>query len=161
MKALVVYSSKTGNTRRLAEAIHEGIPGARTLAAVEEAPPPEDFDWLAVGFWLRAGKPDPDAAAYLRRLGAQRLFLFATHGAEADSAHVREALAHARELAPRATLVGSFACPGEVNPKHLEIARHMKGDVAAWRTGAEEAAGRPNAADIHALQEALARALAD
>jgi hypothetical protein len=159
MKALVVYSSKTGNTRQLAETIHKGLPGTKTLATVEDAPPPEGYDWVAVGFWLRAGKPDPEAAAYLQRVGARRLFLFATHGAEAESAHVQKALALARELAPQAALVGSFACPGEVNPKHLEIARHMKGEVAAWRTGAEEAVGRPNAADLQALGEALERAL--
>jgi len=160
MKALVVYSSKTGNTRRLAETVHSGLAEPKTLAAVEQAPDPSAYDWVAVGFWLRAGKPDPEAAAFLKRLGAQRLFLFATHGAEAESDHVRQALEQARELAPQAILAGTFACPGEVNPKHLEIALHMQGGAGGWSSGADAAAGRPNAEDLTALRQALSRALA-
>jgi flavodoxin len=31
MKTLVVYSSKTGNTRKLADAVFEALPGEKTL----------------------------------------------------------------------------------------------------------------------------------
>ena len=49
MKACIVYSSCTGNTRKVAEALAEtsGI----ACFAVRHAPNPDDYDLLALGFW--------------------------------------------------------------------------------------------------------------
>ena len=85
MKTLIVYSSQTGNTRKLAQAVNDLIPGEKILCPVDEAPEPEGFDMIVQGFWLKAGKPDPKSSEYLARLGDVRLFLWATHGAAADS----------------------------------------------------------------------------
>ena len=60
MKSLVVYSSRTGNTRKIAEAVAEALPGCH-LHPVEEAPQPEGYDLVAVGYWVDKGMPD-DAA---------------------------------------------------------------------------------------------------
>ena len=56
MKACIVYSSCTGNTRKVAEALAEtsGI----ACFAVRHAPNPDDYDLLALGFWVRKGLPD-------------------------------------------------------------------------------------------------------
>ena len=43
MKSLVVYSSRTGNTRKIAEAVAEALPGCH-LHPVEEAPQPEGYE---------------------------------------------------------------------------------------------------------------------
>ena len=45
MKALVVYSSRTGNTRKIAEAIAAVLPGCE-IHPVESAPAPEGYDCL-------------------------------------------------------------------------------------------------------------------
>ena len=49
MKSLVVYSSQTGNTRKLAKAVFEALPGEKTLYPVDEAPDPSDYGFIAVG----------------------------------------------------------------------------------------------------------------
>ena len=64
MKSLVVYSSQTGNTQKLAESVYAVLPGEKEIWPVDEAPAPENFDVVAAGFWLQAGKPDPKAAAW-------------------------------------------------------------------------------------------------
>ena len=38
MKSLVVYSSQTGNTRKLAKAVYEALPGEKALYPIDEAP---------------------------------------------------------------------------------------------------------------------------
>ena len=67
MKSLIVYSSQTGNTLKMAMAVYAALPGEKEMVAVDDAPEPEGYDCIAVGFWLQAGKPDPKAAAYLIR----------------------------------------------------------------------------------------------
>ena len=64
MKALVVYSSRTGNTRKIAEAIAAVLPGCE-IHPVESAPAPEGYDLVAVGYWVDKGMPDAQAKAYL------------------------------------------------------------------------------------------------
>lgn len=151
MKSLIVYSSQTGNTRKLAEAVKTAFPGEKEMAPIEAAPPPEGYDLVAVGFWLQAGKPDPKAAAYLPNVRNVPLFLFATHGAASDSAHARNALAFARAMAPDAKIVGTFNCPGEVNPKVLEKIR-AKTPPPPWIGDADAAVGHPNAQDLARLE---------
>ncbi len=51
MKALIVYESLWGNTRRIAEAIADGLGGDTSLVSAATAPEtlPEDIDLLVVG----------------------------------------------------------------------------------------------------------------
>ncbi len=93
MKSLVVYSSQTGNTRKLAEAVFEMLSGDKALYPVDEAPDPSGYGFIAVGFWLMGGKPDPKSSEYLGKVGEKPLFLFATHGAGAGSDHASHGMA--------------------------------------------------------------------
>ena len=160
MKSLIVYSSQTGNTRKLAEVVSACLPGEKQMASVEDAPRPEDFDFIAVGFWLQAGRPDPKAAAYLQTVGHTPLFLFATHGAAADSAHAQKAMAFARTLAPEAAVLGTFNCQGEVNPNVLEKIRN-KDPQPPWIGDAGAAVGHPDTKDQDKLRRILEVKVAD
>ena len=154
MKTLIVYSSKTGNTKKLADAVAQMIAGEKTLCPVSEAPDPAGYDLVALGFWLQAGKPDPKAAEYLAGIGDKKLFLFATHGAAADSAHARNAIEIAKSLAPSAQIAGTFNCPGEVSPAHLEKAR-KKDSPPQWIDDTPAAVGHPDSGDIKQLAEKI------
>ncbi len=155
MKSLVVYSSQTGNTKKLADAAYESLAGEKEIFPIDQAPDPDGYDFIAVGFWLQAGKPDPKTMAYLPKINAPKhLFLFATHGAAAGSDHADNALKAAGELAPSATIVGTFSCPGEVNPKVLEKVR-AKPQPPAWLADAPNAAGHPDNGDIEKLKQVL------
>ncbi len=148
MKYLVVYSSQTGNTKKLAQAVYDALPGEeKRICAVEEAPDPSGFDWIAVGFWLMAGKPDPKAQEYLKRIDGQRVFLFATHGAHPASEHARKAMETAKALLQGGEVVGTFSCQGEVDPKVLEKAK-AKDPQPVWLKDAPDAQGHPDAEDL-------------
>jgi len=79
MKSLVVYSSQSGNTRKLAEAVLDALSGEKALYPIDEAPDPSGYGFIAVGFWLMGGKPDPKSSEYLGKIGKNELFIFATH----------------------------------------------------------------------------------
>jgi len=154
MKSLVVYSSQSGNTLKLAHTIYAALPGEKEMMTVGDAPQPEGYDCIAVGFWLQAGKPDAKAAAYLQKINNTPLFLFATHGAAADSAHAQNAMAYAQSLVPDANVLGTFNCQGEVNPKVLEKIRN-KDPQPPWVGDAGDAVGHPDAEDLGRLGEAI------
>ncbi len=157
MKTLVVYSSQSGNTKKLAEAVYEVLPGEKEIHPVEEAPDPEGFDLVAVGFWFKAGNPDPKSAEYLRKVQGTRLFLFATHGAAPDSEHARKGMAAARALAEGADIVGTFNCQGAVKPGLLEKVK-ARPNPPEWIGDADSAAGHPDEGDFEALKNAVKRA---
>ncbi|RPJ77609.1 MAG: flavodoxin family protein [Deltaproteobacteria bacterium] len=158
MKSIVVYSSQTGNTKKLAEAVYSALRGEKSIYPVGEAPAPSGFDLVCVGFWLMAGKPDPKSQDYLRKVKTQKLFLFATHGASATSPHAQNAMEEARGLAPESDMIGTFNCSGEVNPKVLEKAG-SKPEPPVWLDDAPNAVGHPDQADlknvIRRLEESL------
>ena len=97
MKALVVYSSRTGNTRKIAEAIAAVLPGCE-IHPVESAPAPEGYDLVAVGYWVDKGMPDAQAKAYLETVRDAKVALFGTLGAWPDSDHARDCIAQGEAL---------------------------------------------------------------
>ena len=58
-KSMVVYSSRSGDTKKVAEAIFDILPGKKEIYTVQEAPPAEKYDFIAMGFGVEKGRPDP------------------------------------------------------------------------------------------------------
>jgi flavodoxin len=158
MKSLVVYSSQTGNTRKLAQAAYDSLTGEKEIHEVEDAPAPDGFDLVVVGFWLKGGKPDPKSADFIAKIVKSEVFLFATHGAAADSEHARKAMDYAKSLAPAARIRGAFNCPGEVDPAILEKVR-AKEPPPPWLKDAAKAVGRPNDQDLSEFKAAFRSAV--
>ena len=152
MKALVVYSSQSGNTKKLAEAVYEVLPDEKEIHPVDEAPEPSGYDLVAVGFWFKSGDPDPKSAEYLKKISGTKLFLFATHGAAPDSDHARKGMEAAKALAKGAEIVGTFNCQGVVNPGLLEKVK-ARPNPPEWIADADDAVGHPDENDINALKE--------
>jgi flavodoxin len=159
MKSLVVYSSQTGNTRKLADAVFRALPGEKALYPVDEAPDPSGYDLIAIGFWFMQGKPDPKSSEYLGQVGEKPLFLFASHGAGAGSDHAIHGMELAKSLAPESDIRGTYSCQGEVNPKIIEKAS-KKPEPPVWLNEAPDAVGHPDKADIEALNYQIAELFA-
>jgi flavodoxin len=159
MRSLIVYSSKGGNTEKLAETVRDALPGETHLALVQDDPDPSGFALICVGFWLQKGAPDAAAAAYLEKLQGYKLFLFASHGAGVNSTHAEQAMQAARDLAKGNEVVGAFNCQGEVDPEFLaEVS--TRPTPPPWAADAVTAVGHPDAADLQSLTEQLAVAVA-
>ncbi len=151
MKALVVYSSRTGNTRLIAEAIHSVLPSGAEISPVESAPDPAAYDFLALGFWVDKGEPDAAMAEYMDRVRGKAVGLFGTLGAWPDSDHARESMQKAVERVPGNTVLGTFICQGKVDPKLLAAMAKMSSNphpmTEERKARLEEAAKHPNEAD--------------
>jgi flavodoxin len=155
---LIVYSSKTGNTRKLAEGIHRGLADALgrepRLAAVEESPDPAGADWILLGFWADRGAADQKTLRYLQSLEGRNIGLFGTLGADPGSDHARDIGRKVQELAAeKNTALGCFLCQGRIDPALTERFRSLPADDPHAMTPErmrrhEEAARHPDEKDL-------------
>lgn len=74
MRACIVYSSRTGNTRLVGEHLAESL--RLPLFSVEEAPL-SGYDTYILGFWTWRGGPDAAMAAFMNRLPGRNVFFSA------------------------------------------------------------------------------------
>ena len=158
MSYAIVYSSRTGNTKALADAIREvlppedccyfGPPDAAALAAQR----------LYIGFWTDKGTCDGDTAAFLAQLTNQEVFLFGTAGF-GGSAEYFEQIAHRVEtlLPAGVTVLGHHLCQGRM-PMTVRQ-RYAAMEDSPRRTQMLEnfdaALSHPAAEDLHQLQDAI------
>jgi flavodoxin len=164
---LIVYSSKTGNTRKLAEGIRRGLADAlgqeARIAAVEENPDPAGADWILAGFWADRGNADQKALHYLKSLEGRKIGLFGTLGACPNSEHAGDIGKKARDTAAeKNTVLGCFLCQGRIDPALTERFKSLPADNPHAMTPErmklhEEAAKHPDEKDI---QDAVAACLA-
>ena len=119
MTYAIVYDSRTGNTKRLAQAVAETLPAdgrlafgnvgevdGATLAAV---------DRVYVGFWTNRGDCTDEAAELLASLGGTEVFLFGTCGFGADATYFAGVMARVLTHLPEsAHVVGTFMCHGNI-----------------------------------------------
>lgn len=115
MKYAIVYSSKTGNTKMLAEKLREilpkqdciycGAPDGAALAA----------ERLYVGFWCDKGTCDADTGAFLKTVEGKELYLFGTAGFGGEAAYFDQILQRVRGgLAGDVRVAGAFMCQGRM-----------------------------------------------
>ncbi len=159
MKSLVVYSSKTGNTKKVAEAIYEVMPEGAKIYPVEEAPPPDSYDFIALGFWVDRENADKKAQEYMDTIKGKKVALFGTLGAEPDSWHGINSMNNARKTVERDNqIVGDFLCQGKIDPRLTEALAKLPPDHPHALTPEraarhEKAKNHPNDEDLRSAQE--------
>ncbi len=130
MKILVTYSSKTGNTKAVAEAIAEEVAEA-DLIPMRDNPSCADYDCIICGYWVDKGIPNAEAKTFIESLENKKVVLFGTLGAYPDGEHAQKCKDKAVELLDGKgnTLLGSWICMGKVDPKLLEMMAAKYGDA--------------------------------
>ncbi len=158
MKTMVVYSSKTGNTKMVAQAIHEILPHPSEIYPVETAPSPNGYDFIALGFWVDRGTADEKSREYFKKVRGKKIAVFGTLGAYPDSDHAQKCLEKVRILTEGNEGLGEFLCQGKVDPALIEMmATKMKDDPHHAMTPERqarlaEAAKHPDKADLESAQ---------
>jgi flavodoxin len=125
-KGMIVYSSKTGNTAKVAQEIYErlNLENISELHPVESAPDPASADWLLVGFWVDKGDADPRALEYIGKIMDKKVGVFGTLGAYPGSQHAEDVKERVgARISKNNALLGSFLCQGKIDPKLREMFR--------------------------------------
>lgn len=129
MKSMVVFSSKTGNTEKVAHAIFNVLPHPKNIFTADEFPSVDEYDFIALGFWVDKGTADAKARAFFKTVQNKKVALFGTLGAYPDSDHARQCLDQVRYLVRGNEILGEFLCQGKVDPELIKMmAERMKDD---------------------------------
>ena len=151
-RTLVAYFSRTGNTKLVAESIHQALDGDRTLWPIDKAGPLDDFDLIFIGFPVQSHSVPYPVEQFLKSLPAgMKIALFSTHGAFPHHPMAREALEYAAVLTGQCRLLGTFHCRGKLSLQALEAFTRSP-EHQEWTNMAPSAASHP---DTHDLAEAV------
>lgn len=158
MTYAIVYSSKTGNTRLLAETLRDTLPTADCLYFGEPSDEALRAERIYVGFWTDKGTCDADTAAFLARVTTQEVFLFGTAGFGGAPEYFDKILSAARQNLPDgATVCGSYMCQGKM-PMAVRARYEQMEDSPRRQMTIENfdaALSHPDATDLSHLRDAV------
>ena len=165
MKYAIVYSSRTGNTRLLAETIRAALPEGDCLYFGPPDPAALDAERLYAGFWTNQGTCDGDSARFLREVDGREVFLFGTAGFGGMPAYFDKILQRTAEnLRGSVTLVGSFMCQGKMPPsvrqryeKMLDSGTAPQSNIRGMIDNFDRALSHPDSDDLEALRRAVGK----
>ncbi len=152
MKYLVIYSSRTGNTEKIAMEIFGALPGkSKDIQRVEERK--GEAETYFVGFWNDKGICGGEIMEFLEGLHGKQVAIFGTCGM-GDPEYCRQVARRVEALIPEDNrYLGSFLCSGKMAPQVLERYRmmQMEKDCARIRRMirfCEEAMLHPDSRDL-------------
>ena len=111
----ILFSSLTGNTKKLADAIHETLPqnDCEYFGAIKTPVPSSEL--LYIGFWTDKGNADNETLTLLSTLKNRRIFLFGTAGFGGSDAYFQKILGQVRQsIDPSNTIIGEYMCQGKM-----------------------------------------------
>lgn len=110
MKAIVIYSSQTGRTKLIAQAIASGLPEGTPCVSVDHMP--EDltaYDLVFFGFWIEKNDTDEKGKTALEKICHPRVAIFATLYDDPYSDEASKRLRNAVELLKHGSgVVGTY-----------------------------------------------------
>ena len=155
MKNIVIYSSMTGNTKKIAEKICETLGDAEIFSCQNAPKDLSGYDLIFLGYWLKRGAPDPGFTKFLQTIHDAKVVLFQTHGTEKNSEHAVTAFARAAcLLGENCKIIGTFGCTGKINPKIIEQRKKIPNDPHGGEKGFERWKNAENHPDEKDLKDA-------
>lgn len=181
----IVFSSRTGNTAELAEAVREALPegtceyfgsvngdggfdgrgyaGAgcgRTSSAIPAS------ETLFVGFWTNQGVADQAAQKLLGQLRNRKIFLFGTAGFGGSEAYFQAILDKTKAFIDDSnTVIGTYMCQGKmplsVRERYVKMKEqpdHMP-NIDAMIENFDKALSHPDADDLVKLANLVSEAI--
>lgn len=160
MRILVTYSSKTGNTKKLAQGIFEGLGDKeKIILPMSEVTDMSAYDIVLAGYWVDKGGPNQEAAEFLKKIEGKKVGIFATLAFWPDSEHgFHSILAGEKLVSEKNHVIGKYVCQGKLDEKMIEMFEKMPEGNPHRPTPEKRkryviSANHPSAADIAVAAE--------
>jgi flavodoxin len=151
MRLLVAYTSRTGNTKKVAEAIYDEIDEEeKALREFDDIHNMDDYDLVFVGFPIENFGPCERAQEFLKTsCVGKNLVLFITHAAPEYNKFVPGWLAKCVAAASTSNVEAVFHCQGEL-AESVKQAMQKSADpmIRLWAEKASTTKGQPSAARV-------------
>ena len=153
MKTLVTYTSQTGNTKRLAEAIYNAIPGDKEIKTIKEVESLDDYGLTFIGYPVNSGAPAKDAKRFIgKKAEGKKIAMFVTHATPTGMAPLEDIIKKCKAVGENSDTVGFFETQGELSEKIANMLVNAPDpNMQAFGKMREKTVGKP---DEIALEEA-------
>lgn len=154
---LVLYSTTTGNTKEVATAIFNALPGtSKELCDIRDYHYDKEASLYFVGFWTNRGTGDRNTLSVLSSLHNKKIALFGTCGMGQSTAYFHTIANNVSAfIAEDCEYLGSFLCQGrmpqQVLAKYQAMQKERPADAASieqWIANYNEALHHPDDQDL-------------
>ena len=115
MKYAIVFSSQTGNTKQLAEAVSSVLPQADLCFFGSPSQEALQAERLFIGFWTDKGRCNQEISDFLKTLKGKEVFLFGTAGFGGSQEYFDKILSSVQKcLGASNTVIGTYMCQGKM-----------------------------------------------
>jgi menaquinone-dependent protoporphyrinogen IX oxidase len=135
VKVLVAYMSRTGNTKKVAEAIYDEIKEEKEIKPIDEVESLEGYDAVFLGFPIHQMGPDKKAGNLMAKhcVNGRKVVLFITHAAPEEAPDLPPMIEKFKEAARGARIIDLFDCQGELDKSIKRIMSIMpNAKLRAW-----------------------------
>lgn len=159
----IIYSSKTGNTKILAEKIYNILPKEQctyygNIADIDKTL----SNILYIGFWTEKGTADLQTLTFLKQLKNKKIFLFGTAGYGGSQNYFEGIINNVKKnIDSSNTLIGTFMCQGKMplsvkeRYKKMQEQNNSSLKIDALIANFDRALSHPDAADLKKLEEQI------
>ncbi len=162
-KYSIIYSSKTGNTQKLAETIQNILPkdNCQYYGTVEKAPK-NLSNLLYIGFWTEKGTASMEMIEFLKQLKNKKIFLFGTAGYGGSQNYFEGIIKNVKKnIDSSNTLIGTFMCQGKMplsvkeRYKKMQEQNNSSLKIDQLIANFDKALSHPDATDLEELEEQI------
>ena len=160
----IIFNSRTGNTKQLAETLREVLPQEKCdyFGGSEAAETVSQL--LYIGFWTDKGNADEATLRLLQKLKNKKIFLFGTAGFGGSETYFQKIIDNIKQSVDASnTVVGEYMCQGKMPQAVRERYMKMKeqpeppANVDALIANFDCALSHPNEEDLAKLKKAVAK----
>lgn len=159
MKYAVIFASKTGNTRSVANVIRETLAEDTCVCFGAWKPCAIEADVLFIGSWTDKGHFDEELQGFYSKLPHKRIALFGTAGFGGSSAYFDAIMERVKaELPKGVNVLGSFMCQGKmpirIRKRYEQLQKEHPADekIHAFIDNFDQALVHPNDQDLKEAQ---------
>ena len=157
----IIYSSKTGNTKKLAEAIYNTLPQNKcdyygTVDKIDDVL----SNVIYIGFWTEKGNADHLTIDFLNKLRNKKIFLFGTAGYGESEKYFEGIINNVKKnIDSSNTIIGTFMCQGKMPlsvRKRYEKMREQNNislNIDKLIANFDKALSHPNKVDLKTLEQ--------
>ena len=158
----IIFSSATGNTKLLAETVHQTLPQEDCAYFGPWNREIPTSPTVYVGFWTDKGNADQNTLALLGQLRNKKVFLFGTAGFGESPAYFEKVLGAVQSaLDDSNQILGTFMCQGKmpqaVKGRYLRMKAQPEHpqNIDALIANFDRALSHPDQADLEQLRQTV------
>lgn len=128
MRKIIVYSSKTGNTKKIAESIAERInPDVMCDIKDIDVTSLNKEDIIFIGGWIDKGYMNKEVMEFIEKIENQKVAFFFTLGAYPNSMHTFDCIDNIKNalLKNNNEVLAHYHCQGAIDPKLISWMKEL------------------------------------